>query len=246
MAEFCIKIAGHVAAVKSQFDSTKDYCRRYLTEATPEFSVVVKREDMALEQQLAYEEALREGFRPRVFTDPFLDRAVIQRKIAEHLLHRDVLLFHGSAVAVDGQGYLFAAKSGTGKSTHTRYWMETFGDRAVMVNDDKPFLRIEKDGTLLCGAPWSGKHGLDANVTVPLRGICILERGEENRICRMDVHTALPQLLHEGCEPLDSSNMPQFETLVGTLAQAAPLWHMTCTRSPEAARIAHNAMSASV
>lgn len=51
------------------------------------------------------------------------------RKIAEKLVQYDVMLFHGSAVAVDGIGYLFTAKSGTGKSTHTRLWREYFGDR---------------------------------------------------------------------------------------------------------------------
>ena len=86
MANFCIKIAGQVAAVTSVFDSTRDYCKDYLTEEEPAFAVAVTREDMELEQRLAYEEALEEGFRPRVFTDPFLDRAVIQRKIAEQLL----------------------------------------------------------------------------------------------------------------------------------------------------------------
>ena len=230
-------------AVNSQFDSTRDYCRRYLTEEAPEFSVAVTREDMELEQRLAHEEALREGFRPRVFTDPFLDRAVIQRKIAEQLLERDVLLFHGSAVAVDGEGYLFAARSGTGKSTHTRFWMEAFGSRAVMVNDDKPFLRIGEAGVLLCGAPWSGKHGLDANVTVPLGGICILERGGENRICPLEGQQALPRLLQEGCEPLDSSRQPRFEALVQRLSRLVPLWRMTCTRHPDAAMVAYSAMA---
>jgi serine kinase of HPr protein (carbohydrate metabolism regulator) len=54
----------------------------------------------------------------------------------------DTFLFHGSAIAVDGVGYLFTAKSGTGKSTHARLWRELLGARAVMVNDDKPLLRV--------------------------------------------------------------------------------------------------------
>ena len=242
MAEFSIKIAGHVAAVTSVFDSTKDYCGQYLTDEPGEFSVMVTREDMELEQRLAYEEALEEGFRPRVFTDPFLDRAVIQRKIAEHLMKKNVLLIHGSAVAVDGEGYLFTAKSGTGKSTHTRYWMQAFADRAVMVNDDKPFLRFEEDKILLCGAPWSGKHGLHSNVTVPLRGICLLERGSENQICRITQEELLPRLLHESCAPLDSQKQSRFEQLVTELARRVPLWKMHCTKDPAAARIAFAAM----
>ena len=56
------------------------------------------------------------------------------------LLHNGIML-HSSCVVVDDKAYLFTARSGTGKSTHTRLWCQLFGDRAVMVNDDKPFLR---------------------------------------------------------------------------------------------------------
>ena len=68
---------------------------------------------------------------------------------------------------------LFTAKSGTGKSTHTRYWLEAFGNRAAIINDDKPFIRLDTPAPMICGAPWSGKHGLDTNLSVPLAGICI-------------------------------------------------------------------------
>ena len=243
MAEFRIRIAGQVAAVSSLFDSTRDYCRCYLTEAPPDFSVTVFPEDLEAEQAALREEALQEGFRVRVFTDPFLDRAVIQKKVARQLFFHDTLLFHGSAVAVDGDGYLFTAKSGTGKSTHTRLWCHTLGSRAVMVNDDKPFLRITPEGILLCGAPWSGKHGLDCNLTVPLKGICILERGRENRISPISAEEALPRLLHESYCPEDSEAPSRLQNLVVSLARRVPLWRMECTREPEAAQIAFAAMS---
>ena len=126
MAEFRIKIAGKTAAVRSLFDSTRDYCRAYLTEEEPDFSLAVSREDLAFEQEALRQEAIEEGIRIRVFTDPFLDRAAIQRKVAENLLPGGVLLFHGSAVALDGDGYLFTADCGTGKSTHTRFWRQVF------------------------------------------------------------------------------------------------------------------------
>ena len=98
------------------------------------------------------------------------------------ILDRNCVLFHCSAVAVDGKAYLFTAASGTGKSTHTRMWRQHFGGRAVMVNDDKPILRIKDDGIYVCGTPWCGKHGLQTNVEVPVQGICILGGGEKNMI----------------------------------------------------------------
>ena len=242
MADFRIKIAGKTAAVTSLFDSTRDYCRAYLTEEDPDFSLSVSREDLAFEQEFLRLEAIEEGIKIRTFTDPFLDRAAIQRKVADHLLRSDVLLFHGSAVALDGKGYLFTADCGTGKSTHTRFWREVFGNRAVMINDDKPFLKITEEGVLACGAPWSGKHGLDANITVPLRGICILRRGSENTIRPIPPEEALPMLRKQACLPTDEGDLPLWQSLVDKLANAVPLWEMHCTKNSSAALVSQEAM----
>ena len=52
------------------------------------------------------------------------------------------MMIHSSAVVVDGKAYLFSAPSGTGKSTHTAFWLKKFGDRAYILNDDKPAVRV--------------------------------------------------------------------------------------------------------
>lgn len=243
MAQFKIKIAGSVAAVDSLFDSTPHYLKAYLTEDAPDFSVTVTESDLRFEQAELDKEALEKGFRRREFTDPFLERAAIQRAFAEFLFDRDILLVHGSTVAVDGRAYLFAAKSGTGKSTHTRLWRQVFGQRAVMINDDKPFLHLTDTGVIAFGSPWSGKHGLDTNISAPLAGICILERGPENIIRHLSVEDALPRLHKEAYIPMDAEKYPKFQTLVEKLARQVPLWHMTCTKDPQAAQVAFDAMS---
>jgi hypothetical protein len=186
MDAFVMEIAGVAFSVVPLFESTKAYCGSFLTEREAEYHVSVCREELIEEQRLLDIEADEEGLKRRKFSDMFLERSVIQRKVAESLLERDVLLMHGSTVAVDGQAYLFTAPCGTGKSTHTRLWREVFGERAVMVNDDKPFLRIMDHSVYACGSPWCGKHGLASNISVPLQGICVLSRGKENLIQRAD------------------------------------------------------------
>ena len=242
MAEFRMKIAGAVASVVSLFESTPQFFRSYLTEETADFAIVVTTEDLVFEQAELDEEAWVDGFRRRQFTDPFLERTAIQRAFAEHLLEKNTLLLHGSAVAVDGEGFLFMARSGTGKSTHTRFWREVFGVRAVMVNDDKPFLRITSDGVTMFGSPWSGKHGLDTNIAVPLKGICLLERGAENVIVPLDAQALLPMLRHQSYQPLTEARRLVGEGLIERLAAQVPLWHMTCTKDSQAAQIAYDTM----
>ena len=243
MAQFCMEIAGFTAQVCSSFDSTKDYCRKYLTDKPADFSVSVTEDMLDFEQQALDLEAEQEGLRKRIFTRPFLERAAIQRQVAEQLLDRGVLLFHGSALAADGRGYLFTAPCGTGKSTHARLWLQELGDRAQIINDDKPFLRLTDGQFLVCGAPWSGKHGLDSNIAVPLNGICILERGSENRIAPISPAEALPMLLHQSYTPLSPDGRAQYRHLICSLAEQVPLWRLACIKDPQAAILAHSAMS---
>ena len=240
MEGFTMKVAGAVAAVFPEFGSTMEYFRPYLTEEAPDFVIRPTPEDRAFEQADALREALEEGMKPRTFAEPFLERAAIQRKFAEYLLNRNTLLFHGSTVEVDGRAYLFTAKCGTGKSTHTRLWRQVF-PHARMVNDDKPFLEITEDGVIAHGSPWSGKHGLSSNISVPLQGICILDRGPENKIRPATSEEAMDMLLAQGYCPADRRE--KFLELTHALAEIVPLWSMECTRDPEAARISHQAMS---
>lgn len=240
---FSVQIAGLVTRVQPLFFSTREYFRAYLTERPPAYSVEITGEDLLYEQEMAEREAVEEGLRIRKFTEPFLERASIQRKIARELLNRNTILLHGSTIGVDGGVYLFTAPCGTGKSTHTRLWREVFGGRTVMVNDDKAFLTIMDSGVLAFGSPWSGKHGLDTNVSLPLRGICFLRRGRENHIRRADPEGCIPELRHQCFVPEDAAGREMAYTQLERLSRRVPLWEMECTKEPDAARLAHSAMS---
>lgn len=242
MDAFTIEIAGLVTCVQPMFFSTREYCRSYLTEKRPEFYVEVTPEDLVRQQDLLDQEADEEGLRRRKFTEPFLERAVIQDKLAQKLLERNTLLLHGSTVAVDGNAYLFTAPCGMGKSTHTRLWREVFGDRAVMVNDDKPFLKITTEGVLAYGSPWSGKHGLATNICVPLKGICLLQRGTENEIRPLAPEYGIALLREQAHIPEDSALRGSVFALVDALLEKVPLWQMSCNKEPVAAEIAYRAM----
>ena len=184
-----------------------------------------------------------EGLHTREYSDGYLESIAIQRKITEKFFEYDILSFHGSVVAVDGVAYLFTAKSGTGKSTHTRFWRELFGERAVMVNDDKPFLEFKPEGVTAWGSPWMGKHRLGANIGVPLKAICILERGEENRISPIRAQEALPMLMQQSQRPQKAQNYPKYLELIDKLAGKVAFYRMTCNMDSQAAEMAYRAMS---
>ena len=179
----------------------------------------------------------------RELKDERLESTAVQRKIAEGLYAYDTLLFHGSVIAVDGEAYLFTAKSGTGKSTHTRLWRKLFGDRAVMINDDKPFLRVTEEGVTVYGSPWNGKHGLGNNICAPLKAICILERGEQNAIRSIPANEAVSMLLQQSNRPRQAKWLPKYMELLDKLSGNLAFYRLSCTIDPQAAAVAYEAMS---
>ena len=243
MDSFKLKVAGLVAHVHPLYLSTKEYLRSYLTDENPDIHIHVSNEDLQHEQKMLELEAIEEGLKIRKFTNPFLERTVIQRCMATELLNRNTILLHGSTIAVEDKAYLFTAPCGTGKSTHTRLWREVFGDRAVMVNDDKAFLKITESEALAYGSPWSGKHGLDTNVCVPLKGICFLRRGTCNEIIPASAENWIPELRHQCFVPEDHCGAEMVDSLIQSMTKTVTLWEMSCTKDPEAAYVAYQAMS---
>ncbi len=160
------------------------------------------------------------------------------------LLNFGGLMLHSSCVLMDGRAYLFSAASGTGKSTHTALWQKVFGsDRAKILNDDKPAVRIGEDGIYACGTPWSGKTDLNINVMAPIGGICFLERSEKNWIKRVPGAMAIAKLLNQTIRPTDEKDMDLLLKHVDTVLSNVPVYFMGCNMEDEAAILAHDVMS---
>lgn len=159
------------------------------------------------------------------------------------LLSFDGMLLHASAVVLDGWAYLFSAPCGTGKSTHTKLWLKVFGERAYILNDDKPALRFEDGRWYAYGTPWSGKHDISANIRVPVAGICFLRRAGENSISPFRGPAAIFSLLEQTARPADAVLRTQLMTLLDRLITQLPIWQMGCNMDPQAALVSCQAMS---
>ena len=150
---------------------------------------------------------------------------------------------HSSAVVVDGRAYLFSADPGTGKSTHTSLWLERFGDRAFILNDDKPALRFENGQWMAYGTPWSGKDDISVNVGAPLAGIAMLHRGEKNEITPWSGPEALQALLKQINRPRETEYRIKLLENMDLLVRKVPIWKLTCNMSHDAVKVSFEAMS---
>ena len=235
------KIADKVVEVTSIYAEVHKYCSDYLTDEPADYSVTTTQADIDFECEKSAREDEIEGIPVRHFSDSYLEELAVYRKIAEKMLDFDTVLFHGSVVAVDDVGYLFTAKSGTGKSTHTRLWREYFGDRAIMVNDDKPLLHIA-DTVTAYGTPYNGKHRLGTNTSVPLKAICILTRSADNHIEPITREQAYTMLLQQVYRPADMLKMAKTLELVDRLAESVKLYRLGCNMDISAAQVAFEGM----
>lgn len=236
------QIAERNIEIHSLFPDVHNLCRDYRTDGIPDFVVFTTSGEIGFERGKSAREDELEGIPIRHFSDGYLETLAVYRKIAERMPEYDTFLFHGSCIAVDGIGYLFTAKSGTGKSTHARLWRELLGDRAMIVNDDKPLVRIIDDEAVAYGTPWDGKHHLSSNIAVPLKAVCILERSENNHIREITPSEALPMLLQQVYRPMNEAAMVRTLNLIDCLAGRVKLYRLGCNMNIEAAKVAYEAM----
>lgn len=159
------------------------------------------------------------------------------------LLYFGGFMLHSSAVVMDGKAYLFTADSGTGKSTHTALWQKAFGERAEILNDDKPAIRIGANGIYACGTPWSGKTDRNINKIVPIGAIGFLERSEENWIERKTGGEVLGKLLKQTVRPPHIEEMDALLKYVDIVLKEVPVFSLGVNMTEDAAKMAYEAMS---
>lgn len=231
--------------IDSQYEEVQEMCDRYRTELAPEVFVSTTLEEIEEESRISDEQRKLEGLPDYHFAPSYLETLTIYRKIALAFMQRNVLLMHGSVIAVDGEAYMFTALSGTGKSTHVRLWRRLFGERAVMVNDDKPLIRIGEEQPIVYGTPWDGKHHLSNNIAVPLKAIVVLKRGAENEIHAINAQEAFPILLQQSFRTEDPMVTMRTMQLLSLLAKHVGLYELHCNMDPEAAEVAYKGMNPS-
>ncbi len=234
------RMAGLNIRIDSMHSFVQTQCAAYQSDGVPDLAVHTDREDIEREREKSAQEDRRTGAPVFAYKDSDLESLAVYRKIAEKLPDYDGFLFHGSAIAVDGCCYLFTAKSGTGKSTHARLWRQFLGSRAIMVNDDKPIIRFLDGAAYVFGTPWDGKHHLSANISAPLKAVCILEQSPENRIREITEREALPILIQQTYRPADPIALAKTLALLDQLN--VRFYRLGCNMDVSAAKLAYDTM----
>ncbi|GEM_PF-295704 len=241
MTEFKIRIADIPISVKANYEFTKNYCRDYLTDEDGIFEVIITKDDIEKERIIAEKHNLDEGEKVVDYSDELHETTALYRKVLEELIKHDAIMLHGSVVAVDGRAYLFTANSGTGKTTHTRLWLENI-EGSYILNGDKPIILFRDNKAFACGTPWRGKENCGVNEILPLSGICILERGEKNSIEKISFKDAFNILMMQSYHPSRNNGTLLSMQLIQKL-NSVNTFRLKCNMDREAAFVSYDAMS---
>ena len=233
---FTIRIADLTIEIHNQYAYVEDLCRDYLVANvdTPDMRIVPTGAD------IAYEHSLSDVTISQAYAEGICVYRLICRQLPANF---QSFLLHGAVIEYEGRGYIFTAKSGTGKSTHVALWQKQFGKDVHVVNGDKPILRFAEDSLYAYGTPWCGKEGYQTNMSVPVAGICFLERAPHNEIHRISAEDALTRIFHQILTPSDLATFDALVPLLDRTLTQIPCYLLKCNISEEAAVVAYTGMN---
>lgn len=163
-----IEMAGLAVSFDNKYPYIEAIAKPYLTDKKPLIYAVAEEAEIAAEQK-------------KLSVSPgYAESVVLYSKVAEELCRYDAFIMHAAAVELDSKVYLITAKSGVGKTTHVKLWLEAFGNRARVINGDKPIIRKIDGEFYAAGTPWCGKERLGCADISKIEAVAVLERAEQN------------------------------------------------------------------
>lgn len=228
------KFADFYFDITSRFSYFASKAVDYVCADAPQvdFSIAVSDDELQRERDLAAANGLH---CPRSQAEYL----AIYRKICALILPRGAFLMHGVALAFGDRGFIFTAKSGTGKTTHVRLWQQEFGkDNAVIINGDKPLIRLLDGRFYAYGTPWNGKEGYGQNLRTQISAVAFIERAAENSIVKIPTEDAVARIFSQ-IMITDSTDLPRQLELLDQFVSRIPFYLIRCNMDPAAAHIAH-------
>ena len=155
-------------------------------------------------------------------------------------LKQNTLMLHASVIEKDGLAFAFLGKSGTGKSTHSRLWLENIPG-AELLNDDNPAVRIWPDGAIsIYGTPWSGKTVCFKQKQAKLQAIIRLEQAKENLYQQKTGMEAIITLLPSGSAIRWNNELySKMLNLLELIVSRTQVAHLKCLPNAQAAKLCY-------
>jgi hypothetical protein len=226
------KIADFVIEFNNKYEYLSKQCAEfaYCDNASSDIVVHISDEDIRKERLSCGD----------IYPLGYIESICTYRKLCLQLPLKDALLLHASVISCEDRGIAFLARSGVGKTTHTRLWEKIYGKKVKIINGDKPIIRFFDNVPFAYGTPWAGKENYYLNEKVKLSDICFLERGVENKISKITVGECFNAFMHQVLRPSDPKIAFKNLELVEKLLLKCNLWKIQCNMNDDAALVSHD------
>ena len=155
----------------------------------------------------------------------------------------DTMMVHASVIANNEGGYMFLGRSGTGKSTHSRLWLNHIAG-SDLLNDDNPVIRVVDGKPIVYGTPWSGKTPCYKNQQVDLKAVVRLSQAPYNKITCLSPLQAFASLMPAcSCKRWDSEATVALHKSVEKTISIVPCYHLECLPDEAAAVLCYSTVA---
>ena len=211
----------------------------YKTERKPLFSCSVSDEEIG---QMACELGALRGEAVTEIDLAFCESFALYLAFAERLPLYGGFLLHAALLSIDGAGVAILAPSGVGKTTLAQNLVGLLGNRAYIVNGDKPPIRLQDDVFLGYGTPFCGKEGRYRRESAPIKKLVFLQRAETDRVAPMRSAEAFPRLFEAVHPPKTPETLALLPSLLSHLLGTAECYSAALTKEASAAALVYQTL----
>jgi hypothetical protein len=157
------------------------------------------------------------------------------------VVHQQTIKLHASVIAKNGKALVFLGRSGTGKSTHSRLWLEHV-QGSFLLNDDEPIIKLMQNGTIrVFGTPWSGSTHCYLNTSAEVTAFVLLRQQHENKLTKLHGIDAFGSLFQSvALLRSDKECREKICALIGTILDKVPIYRLDNRPDIEAVQLSEN------
>lgn len=227
MCIFYVKVAEIVFKIAANYVETKQFFGEFLIEENDEYEKInIDKAEISefIKQYPSFDMKMGE-------------RAIVKYKMDKILVKYDTFPVHASALSYKGKAYLFTALSGVGKSTHAKLWKDSFGDDVVMINDDRPYIKIIGDKVYAYSHPQSGKYNIYTNTSSEISVISKIIRDDSNFIKPISKGVFFPFMVQQTYTMDEIWITSKIINMIKMVLEHVDVFEIHCNTETNAARI---------
>lgn len=226
---FNIKVVDIVISIEANYIETRDFFSKFLTNEKASEYVKISEHEIDIFSKKFPD-----------FTKQMCEKGILKYYIDEIAVDHDAFPFHASALSYKGDGYVFTALSGVGKSTHAKIWQETFGKDVIIINDDRPYLKVVGNRVYAYSHPQAGKHNLYNNTMCEVKIIGKIIRDDRNFIKRIPKNEMFPFLVQQTFTMDKREITVKILSLIKKVLNCTRFYEIHCNMDSNSAYIIHN------